>query len=99
MTAEWTLDAALDELTAQLRDIVWFHPLDETRTVKLRACAVYVRDLIDAEQHPRLDDLALMWALDALLDWLIDPQDDARVQRFRAAHQVYSDFYDLADET
>lgn len=104
-TTEWgsphwaSVDDALTELTALLRDIVWFQPLDEPRTTKLRSCAVYARDLIDAEQHPRLDDLALVGALDAILDWLIDPQDDARVQRLRSAYAIYSDFYDMADET
>jgi hypothetical protein len=92
------LDTALVSLNELLDNIEWHQPLGKTHTAQLRACAVRIRDLIDDESHPRMDDLALISVLDALLDWLVEPQDETRINRFRRAYEIYAELYHLADE-
>lgn len=95
---EWTLNDALTVLAALVQDTSWHQPLRCTQTEALRTVAIYIRNRIEDEPHPGAEDLALMWSMDALLHWLVDPEDETRIQRFRRAYEIYVDFLDLADE-
>ena len=99
MTTEFTLDSAVTVLTALLHHTPWYQPIQETQTEALRACAIFVHDFVDAMPNPGMDHLALMGCMSALINWLIDPEDESRISRFRRAWEVYSDLYDLVDET
>jgi hypothetical protein len=96
---EWTtLDDAINALSDMLDDVIWHQPLTQTQTANLQACAAWIRDRTDDLPNPRIEDIASISALDALLHWVCDPQDDARIERVHRAYEAYWAICDIVDE-
>jgi hypothetical protein len=94
-----TLDDGINALSDLLDDVIWHQPLTEAQTASIQACAAWVRDRTDELTHPLIEDIAAISALDAMLHWVCDPQDDARINRVHRAFEAYWTICDLVDES
>lgn len=99
MTTDRNLPASLDELADLLEQVEWHQPLDSSHAEQLRDCAAWARDRIDDDPTPLIEHLVLLSALDAVLDWIVDPQDRVRIARVHGTLSLYWATCAYADET
>jgi hypothetical protein len=92
------LQDTLDELADLLKQVEWHQPLDSSHAERIRDCAAFARDRIDEDPAPLLEQLVLLSALDAILHWIIDPQDRERIERVHKALGLYWRTCAYADE-
>jgi hypothetical protein len=84
-----SLRDAIDEIGNLLENVEWGRPLDRKQARSLRDVAVFIRDDLDDSDDSGPEEMALVSACDALLDWLVATQDQDRIDRVHKSLRVY----------
>jgi hypothetical protein len=91
---------AVEELGVMLQNVEFGKPLHGMQAQNIYECTSFVRaGLVDNPfQDPIADELALVSVCDAVLDWLIQAQDQDRVNRVQKALSAYRRLCDELDK-